>query len=212
MDKLAIQVVSDVVCPWCFIGHRRLQQAVAALDVDADITFLPFLLDPTTPPEGEDLRERLRRKYGGDPDQMFGRVEQAAASSGIALDFSKVRRSCSTVDAHTLLRHALAKGTQKALADALFTAYFQAGRDIGARAELREIAAPHGFTAEAVDALLDREEERTRTRAEAAELAAQGISGVPFFIFGGKLAVSGAQPPEVMRSAIEQALQRGAAP
>ncbi len=206
MQPLPIDVVSDVVCPWCFIGHRRLQQTLGALPIEARVTFRPFLLDPTTPPEGEDLRERLRRKYGGDPDKMFARVEQAARSSGIELDFSRIRRSCSTVDAHTLLRHAIGRGTQSALADALFTAYFQEGRDIGARDVLRALASQHGFTAEEVDALLSDPSERAETRAEAEGMSAQGISGVPFFVFDERLAVSGAQPPEVLRGAIEQAL------
>ena len=212
MQPLTIDLVSDVVCPWCFIGTKNLEAAIASLGVETELSFRPFLLDPSTPRGGEDLRERLRRKYGGDPEQMFARVEQAARNSGIALDFSRVRLSCSTVDAHTLLRHALGRGTQAALAKALFAAYFQDGRDIGDRAVLTELALAQGFSPDSVEALLV-EEERARTRAEAMALAEQGISGVPFFIFDQRLAVSGAQPAAVLKSAMEQALAtRGSEP
>ena len=94
-SRLRVEVVSDVVCPWCLIGTRRLELALAAAGVaDADVEFRPFLLDPATPPEGEDLRGRLRRKYGN-PEPMFARVEAAARQSGIELDFAKVRRAVS---------------------------------------------------------------------------------------------------------------------
>lgn len=205
MQPLTIDLVSDVVCPWCFIGTKNLETAVASLGVETKLTFRPYLLDPSTPRAGEDLRERLRRKYGADPEQMFARVEQAAKNSGITLDFSRVRRSCSTVDAHTLLRHAIERGTQVALAKALFSAYFQEGRDIGDRAVLTELSAAHSFDPDSVEALLS-DEERSSTRAEALALAEQGISGVPFFIFDERLAVSGAQPAAVLKSAMEQAL------
>jgi predicted DsbA family dithiol-disulfide isomerase len=201
---LSIDIVSDVICPWCFIGVRRLDQALDSLAerVDAKVAFLPFLLDPGTPAEGADLRERLRAKYGGDPEKMFERVEAAARESGIPLDFSKVRRTPSTIAAHTLLGHALAKGTQRALAGALFDAYFLEGRDIGDSSVLCDIAVAHGFErAEAIRVVTDHTE-LARTRAEAAAMAARGIRGVPFFIFGGHLAVSGAQSAEVLRGAL----------
>lgn len=207
VPKLDIQLVSDVVCPWCFIGHRQLERALDGLDLDVTLTFLPFLLDPNTPAEGVDLRERLRRKYGGDPEQMFGRVEAAARSAGLTLDFSRVRRACNTVGAHTLLRHALARGTQRALAQALFGAYFGDGRDIGAVDVLVEVAAAHGFTADEARALVTDTRELDTTRTQARELAEQGISGVPFFVFQDRYAVSGAQPPEVLRQVIARALE-----
>jgi predicted DsbA family dithiol-disulfide isomerase len=207
VTKLDVQLISDVVCPWCFIGHRQLERALDGLDLDVTVTFLPFLLDPETPAEGVDLRERLRRKYGGDPEQMFARVEAAAHSAGLTLDFSRVRRACNTVGAHTLLRHALPRGTQRALAQALFGAYFVEGRDIGNAAVLSELAAAHGFTAEEARVLVTDAQELSVTRAAARELSEQGISGVPFFVFQGRYAVSGAQPPEVLRQVIARALE-----
>lgn len=207
MPALSIDIVSDVICPWCLIGVRRMDQALSAFpDVEATITFHPFLLDPSTPPEGADLRERLRRKYGMDPEQMFGRVEAAARESGIPLDFTKVRRTVSTLPAHTLLRHAIEKGTQRALKNALLTAYFLEGRDVSDPGELGAIAAAHGFSEDEARALVRDETELQETRKDAAQAADEGVTGVPFFILGGRLAFSGAQPVDTMKKAIQQAL------
>ncbi len=210
MRSLSIDVVSDVICPWCLIGTRRLDAALEALpDIQAEVTYRPFLLDPTTPPEGQDLRERLRKKYGGDPEAMFARVEAAARDSGIPLDFARVRRTVSTLPAHTLLRHAIAKGTQRALAHRLFDAYFLEGKDVGQPDRLAELAAPLGFEPAETKAILADAKELERTRQEAAAMSAEGISGVPFFVFGGRLAVSGAQAVDVLRKAAVQASREG---
>jgi len=207
MPELAIDVVSDVVCPWCLIGLRRLEQALQAFpDVEASITFHPFLLDPATPDEGEDLRERLQRKYGVQPQVMFARVEAAARESGVPLDFTKVTRSVATVRAHTLLRHAVDRGTQRALKNALLEAYFIEGRDVGAVAVLVDIAAAHGFAPDEARALVSDEAELRETRAEAASVAEQGVNGVPFFVIGKRFAFSGAQPVDMMKGVIERAL------
>lgn len=207
---ITIEVVSDVVCPFCLIGTRRLAQALANVGAEADVTFHPFLLDPTTPPEGVDLRERLRRKYGGDPERMFGRVEASARESGIPLDFSKVRKTFDTTAAHTLIRHAKDKGTQVALAGELFDAYFLRGEDIGDRAVLARLAAAHGFSEQEARALLEDDGERETTKTLAAEAAAEGIQGVPFFVFDGRFAVSGAQPLEIFEQAIRKAMEPAA--
>jgi len=208
MRALTIDVVSDVVCPWCLIGVRRLEQALAAFpDVDATIRLHPFLLDPSTPEEGVDLREHLQKKYGVPAAQMFTRVEAAARESGIPLDFKKVTRGVATMRAHTLLRHAKDKGTQRALNDALLDAYFLEGRDIGNLDVLVELASAHGFDADAARALLRDEAELKATRAEAAAVSAQGISGVPFFVFAERFALSGAQPIDALQMVIERALE-----
>jgi predicted DsbA family dithiol-disulfide isomerase len=185
-----IEVVSDFVCPWCFIGTHRLEQALAGKEArTAIVSYRPFLLDPRIPPEGVDLRDTLRKKFGGDPEPMFGRVEAAARDAGIALDFSKVRRYPSTVRAHALVRRAK---DPRALANALFEAYFLQGRDIGSTEVLAELAGSADL----------EESELQRVRDEAREASAEGITGVPFFVFGDKIAVSGAQPPEVFQKAL----------
>ncbi|UJR85486.1 DsbA family oxidoreductase [Sandaracinus amylolyticus] len=207
MRELSIDVVSDVVCPWCLIGVRRLELALESFpDLRADVRFHPFLLDPTTPDEGVDLRERLRAKYGVAPERMFERVESAARESGIPLDFTKVTRSVATTRAHTLLRHAAPKGTQRALKKALLDAYFLEGRDVGSVDELVALASAHGFDPDEARALLRDDAELRRTRDEAAAVASQGISGVPFFVFGERLAFSGAQSVDTVKQVIARAL------
>ena len=210
MAPLRIDVVSDIVCPWCYIGTRRLEQAIDSLDGAGSaeaplVAYHPFLLDPSIPAAGVDLREQLRRKYGGDPEAMFARVEAAARETGIPLDFAKVQRMVSTVGAHTLLRHAAARGTQRALADALFEAYFLDGRDIGQATVLAVLAERQGFSADEALRLIGDEKERRRTREDAEESERRGVEGVPFFMFGDRLALSGAQPLTVFRSTIERA-------
>lgn len=212
MRTLTIDVVSDVMCPWCYIGARRLADALEGMpDVQATVRHVPFLLDPSTPEGGTDLRERLQAKYRMDPERMFGQVERAARESGIDLDFARVRRSFPTAAAHTLLRHAEAKGTQRALLQALYETYFLKGGDVGSPEALADIAAAHGFSRDEALRLATDPAELSRTRAEAAAVSAQGITGVPFFIFDDRLAASGAQPVEVLRRAITQALETRAA-
>src|ERR1019366_2711359 len=130
-----------------------------------------------TPPEGVHLREQLRKKYGGDPEAMFGRVEAAAHETGIPLDFAKVRRMVSTIGAHTLLRHAAPRGTQRALATALFAAYFLDGRDLGQPAVLASLAGSHGFATDEAISLIGDASERRRTREDADESERRGVEG-----------------------------------
>lgn len=209
---IEITVVSDVVCPWCLIGVTRLDQALAAMpDVKAEVRFHPFLLDPTTPEEGEDLRERLERKYKMQPSQMFARVEAAARESGIPLDFEKVRRSVSTVRAHTLIRLGEASGVSGALKRALLRAYFLEGRDVSSLEVLAEIGVAQGLEAAAIEAALLDPAQLAATKARALEASEQGVTGVPFFVFDEALAVSGAQSVEVLKQAIERAFGMRAA-
>ena len=206
MRTLRVDIYSDVVCPWCFVGVRRLERAMASQGAgDASLRFHPYLLHPDAPPEGIDLREMLARKYGGDPERMFERVERAAAESGIALDFSRVSRTYSTVGAHTLLRHAASRRTQPALAGALHSAYFLEGHNVADPAVLVELAAAHGFTSADAEQLLADEAERLQTVDDARQAARLGIRGVPFFLFDERYALSGAQPPEVFERAIAAA-------
>jgi len=206
MKSLQVDVVSDFVCPWCFIGKRRLELALQARpEVEANWSYRPFLLDPTTPEGGADLRERLLRKYG-DPEPLFRRVENAAKENGLELDFSKIRRSVSTVRAHTLSRHAIEKGTQRAFVESVFAAYFQEGRDISAMDVLVDLSGAAGFSKHECLALLENPAELAETREAATSAGLGGVTGVPFTTIGGKIAVSGAQSPEVFQKAIDQAL------
>lgn len=203
---MKIDFVSDVICPWCYIGLARLDQALDLAGIDrAVVAFHPFQLDPTTPPEGADLRERLRTKYGADPEKMFERVVAAARESGIDLDFSKVRRTPNTLKAHVLIGAAAARGTQRDVARALFAAYFREGLDVGDDDVLVGVATRNGFGAEEAAAILGDAELRSATQALARSFAQQGIGGVPFIVFDERVAVSGAQPPAVFAEAIRRA-------
>jgi predicted DsbA family dithiol-disulfide isomerase len=205
-ERLAIDVFSDVVCPWCLIGVRRLEQALAERpDVQAEVTFHPFLLDPNAPAGGADLREHLRKKYGGDPERMFSRVEAAAREAGIALDFSKIRRFAPTTPAHVLIEAAAASGRQHEMKRAMLSAYFLEGLDIADPEVLVGIAREHGLEEDQARAALADPAAAARVRATAAEASEQGVSGVPFFVFGGRLAFSGAQPLPVFLQVIDRA-------
>jgi predicted DsbA family dithiol-disulfide isomerase len=203
---LQIDVFADVVCPWCFLGHARLERVLASLGRPTRVTHRPFMLDPNTPPEGDDIPARLRRKYGVPPEQLWARLEAEARKSDLDLDLSKQRFSYPTARAHTLIRHAAAKGTQGALVHALYRANFQEARNIHDPAVLADVAAPHGFTEDEVTRLTSDEGELAATREEALGAATAGIDGVPLFVFGERLAVAGAQPEIVLRKAIEQAI------
>jgi predicted DsbA family dithiol-disulfide isomerase len=203
---LQIDLFADVVCPWCFLGSVRLDRVLAELGRPARVRHHPFMLDPDTPPEGDDVPARLQRKYGVPPQRLWARLEAEARKSGLELDLSKQRWSYPTARAHTLLRHAAPKGTQHDLTQALYRAYFQEARNIHDPEVLVDVAAPHGFAADEVVRLTGDQRELAETRDEARGAAAAGIDGVPFFVFEERIALAGAQPEIVLRSAIEQAL------
>jgi predicted DsbA family dithiol-disulfide isomerase len=206
--SITIDVFSDIVCHWCFIGGVRLEQALSGLagEVEAELCYHPFFLDPDVPPAGVSIAEKLRKKYGVDPKQLWGRAEAAARESGIALDLSRQPTMYPTAAAHTLLRHAHAKGTQPALAKALFEVYFLEAKNIADAQLLASVATAHGFSREEALELAKSDAELELTRDEALAAARSGIRGVPFYIFAGKLAVSGAQSVSVLQGAIRRAL------
>ncbi|MDR3473192.1 MAG: DsbA family oxidoreductase [Devosia sp.] len=205
---LTIDVFTDVVCPWCLVGSARLDKAIAELpdDVVVEVENHPFYLDPSVPAEGVVVADMLRQKYGRDPREMWARVEGEAKKAGLELDLSRQPRMFPTAKAHTLTRLAKPLGTQHALANAIAAAYFLGHRQINDDAVLADLAVEHGFErAEALRLINDREE-LAITEALATDAAAQGINGVPFFVFGNKYAMSGAQPQEAFVMAIDKTL------
>lgn len=215
---LAIDVVLDVVCPWCYIGKRRLEQALSTLaerepGLAPRLRWHPFQLDPTVPRDGVDRRAYRQAKFGSAARvaEINARVEAAGRSVGLAFAFDAIGRQPNTLDAHRLIAWAQAQGgvpDVDALVERLFRAFFIEGRDLGDRAELARIAAEAGADPVAARALLD-------SNLLAAEIAAAnerahnlGIGGVPFIIFDGKAAVSGAQEPDVLLDAIATARER----
>ena len=206
--QLKIDVFTDVGCPWCIVGSARLDNAIAALPEDIDIVIEnhPFYLDPNTPAEGVVVADMLREKYGKDPREMWERVESEALKAGVELDLSKQPRMFPTKKAHTITRLAKPLGIQHELANAIANAYFLEQRQIFDDNVLADIAVEFGFDrGDALDAMND-ENELAITEQLATDAAAQGIRGVPFFIFGGKYALSGAQPAEVFERALAQTL------
>ncbi len=205
MKVMKIDIFSDVVCPWCFIGTTRLDRVLATTQVAAELVHHPFLLKPDTPEGGLNIHDELRQKYGADPSAMFARVEEAAREAGLVLDLKKQPFMYPTLKAHTLLRAAAKKQTQHALSKALFAAYFLQAKNISDNEVLADVASAHGFAAEEARALVSDADELKTTRAETEQAHAHGISGVPFFVFDDRLAISGAQPDDVFERAMAQA-------
>ncbi|WEN40664.1 hypothetical protein CKCBHOJB_00192 [Thauera sp. GDN1] len=215
---LNIDLVSDFVCPWCFLGKVRLDRALADLkasrpDIDVRINWLPFFLNPDTPPEGEPYRAFLEAKFGGPikAEAVLDTVREAAAGDGLQYAFERIQTRPNTLAAHRLMYRAQAQGQKperiQALAQALFAAHFQEGRDIGDLDTLADIAAACGERREAVREWLDGRGSIDAVERMAEGVRRQGIQGVPFFILNRKLAVSGAQSAAVLGAAILQSLE-----
>jgi predicted DsbA family dithiol-disulfide isomerase len=208
MPPLVIDVVSDAVCPWCFVGKRRLDSALAAGDKPApQVRWRPFQLDATIPAEGLDRKTYMRAKFGDTIrlKEVHDRLNALGAEVGISFDFEAIQRSPNTLDAHRLIRWAAEAGVQDAVVEGLFSAYFEQGRDIGDSAVLAEIAGAAGMDANAIKQRLASPVDLEDVQAEIGQAQQIGISGVPFFIFANKLAVSGAQSVEVLRQAMAEA-------
>jgi predicted DsbA family dithiol-disulfide isomerase len=205
---MRIEVWSDVICPWCYIGKRRLERAVADFPEEVELVWRSFQLDPgapTVPREG--VAEHLGRKYGGGPDAgraMIDNVEAVAAGEGLDYRLHQAQR-VNTMDAHRLIQLAGDSGHQSALTEALMAAYFTETRNIADHVVLREIALAVGLDPIEVDGVLGSDRYRDAVEADIAQAAAYGSNGVPFFVFDGAFAVSGAQPSEVFRQALDRA-------
>jgi predicted DsbA family dithiol-disulfide isomerase len=209
--SLAIDVVSDVVCPWCFIGKRRLEGALARYakerpDAPAPaITWRPFQLNPGLPLEGMARADYIARKFGSRGGAVYDRVAAVGREVGIAFAFDRITRQPNTLAAHSLVELAGAHARQSEMKEAFFRAYFLDGVDLTARENLVAIAASAGLDRAAAETWLDDPLAREATAAEDARARAIGIEGVPFFIFNGRVGVSGAQPAEVLLDAMKQA-------
>ena len=212
-SEMNIEVVSDVVCPWCYVGKRRLEAALARSgDSGVAVRWRPFQLDPTIPSEGLDRRAYMRAKFRDDTRlaEVHARLRAVGAEVRIDFDFEAISRSPNTLDAHRLIRWAAASGVQDEVVERLFSAYFEHGRDIGDRSVLAEIAGECGMDVEALERRFAGEDDVATIRAEIAEAQEIGVTGVPFFIFASRFAVSGAQSAEVLARAIKSARSGGA--
>ena len=208
-EPLRIDVVSDVVCPWCFIGKRRLEQALALRpDIPVEVHFHPYFLNDWIPPEGISRDDYLTKKFGS-PErykQIAGRVVGAAQAEGLVYSPDKISRQPNTTDCHRLIHWAGDKGAQ--MKQRLMDLYFTEGGDLTDRETLVKAAADIGLDAAEVRAKLASDEGLAEVSVQAESAKNAGIDGVPCFIFGGALAVSGAQSPEYLVQAMEQAIAR----
>ena len=203
---ITVDVVSDVVCPWCYIGKRKLEAALRDMP-DVEVRWRPYQLDPTIPAGGLDRKAYMDKKFGAERyKEIAARIAVAGASEGIAFAFEKIAVSPNTLDAHRLIRWAASAGKQGEVKERLMQLYFTQGGDIGDRAVLVAVAEAAGMDGATVAKLLDDGSDIDAVREEIAMAQQMGVTGVPFFIFNGKVAVSGAQPPEVLRDALRQSM------
>jgi predicted DsbA family dithiol-disulfide isomerase len=212
-DKLPIAIVSDIVCPWCFIGKARLETALAqhGLTDKVAITWLPYELNPDMPPEGMDRTAYLDAKFGpGKRKEIEIRLSEAALESGVTFNWGKVTKSVNTRMAHMLVAAASTVQRGSDMKAALFKAYFQEGRDIGDMETLVAIAVEQGFDEQAAREELTNDELRETVIGLEAHASQVGVTGVPFFIVDGKLAVSGAQTAEVWAQVFAQVMKDAA--
>ncbi|PAY16364.1 disulfide bond formation protein DsbA [Rhodopirellula sp. SM50] len=208
--NLAVDVISDVICPWCYIGKRRLEKAIAALDGrhDVQVRWHPFQLNPTMPKEGISRKEYRTRKFGSWERslELDANVIAVGESEGIRFAFDQIERTPNTLDVHRLIWLADHHGCQDAVVEALFRAYFSDALDIGNRQTLIDLVVEAGLALPVVEAMLDSDDGMDAI-ATAREMSQRyGVDGVPFFIIDQKIALSGAQPTDVFVETLGQAI------
>jgi predicted DsbA family dithiol-disulfide isomerase len=191
-----VDILSDVVCPWCIVGYRQLEQALARLGIAARVTWHPFELNPEMPPEGQNLRQHLIAKYGITAEQSARArddLTRIGAELGFAFEFTDDMRMVNTFAAHRLLDWAFGEGRQHPLQMALFAAHFSQRRDVSDMAVLTDIAASVGLDADAARAVLQSGAHGSEVRQKQKAWIDQGASGVPTMVFDGRFALTGAQ-------------------
>ncbi|UJW73709.1 DsbA family oxidoreductase [Rhizobium sp. SL42] len=210
MDRITIDLVSDVVCPWCFLGKARLELAIAEVqdEVSIDINWRPYQLNPDYPPEGVDHQVELAKKLGGKErmDQAHAQLQALGAEVGIAFNFEAIKIGPNTLDAHRLIHWASqeSREVQGRVVDGLFRANFEQGRNIGDAKVLVDIAEEAGMMRSVVETLLAGEADVQHVLSEVDAAKQMGVNGVPFFIFDQQYAVSGAQPAAELANAMRE--------
>jgi predicted DsbA family dithiol-disulfide isomerase len=213
MQTVSIDIVSDVVCPWCYLGKARLDQAIAdvASELQVAVQWRPYQLNPDLPPEGVDHKQHLAAKLGGQAavDKAHETLKALGNADGIAFDFDAVKISPNTLDAHRLIRWAATNGevTQSAVVSLLFKANFEDGRNVGDQAVLLDIAAEAGLDRPVIAALLNSDADKDAVKEEIGMAREMGVTGVPCFILDGQYAVMGAQSVEVLSNALREIAQ-----
>ncbi|SLN60279.1 DsbA family oxidoreductase [Roseisalinus antarcticus] len=201
-----LDIISDPVCPWCYIGKTYLDRALETAGNPFEIEWHPFQLNPEMPPAGMDRRAYLEAKFGGPAgvDEVYGRISEAAREAGLDIDFARITRTPSTVDAHRLIHWAGIEGRQSFVVQRLFEAYFREGRDIGDAEVLADVADGAGMDAGVVLRLLATESDTDDILRRDAHSREMGVTGVPTFIVANQHAVPGAQPPDLWAKVITE--------
>ncbi|WP_211844182.1 DsbA family oxidoreductase [Neoroseomonas oryzicola] len=210
--RLQIEVVFDLVCPWCYLGTRRLRRALRARpDIVADILWRPFLLNPDIPAAGLPRQDFLTRKFGGEERarRLHATISELGRAEGVPFRFDRILRMPSSLDAHRLVRYAAREGQADQMVEALFHGYFAEGLDLGHIDSLVRIATRVGLEQGAVHRFLDSGAEADAVHAENLRAHRLGINGVPCFVVAGRHAIAGAQEPEVIERLIDVALVEG---
>jgi predicted DsbA family dithiol-disulfide isomerase len=210
---MRVDIVSDMVCPWCWIGERRLMKALELTGVPLQVTWHPYQLDVDVPDAGVPWREYMAAKFGGSErlEGVIASMAPIAVNAGIELRYDRIQRYPNTTAAHALSQIAAESGRQAHVQQALFRAYFTLGEDIGDVETLRQIAVDCGLDGPSVVERLRSRADWPLVTAAIEDAAKAGISGVPLFIFDRRLAVSGAQEPEFFAEAIREAMSTAGA-
>jgi predicted DsbA family dithiol-disulfide isomerase len=219
-----IDVISDVVCPWCFIGKRNLERALETWrakhpDETPTVRWHPFQLNPQLPDSGVPRKQYLENKFGGAEraKEIYARVSAAGKRAGIDFAFDNIQVQPNTIDAHRLIHYAAEHGkedaaiSQDAMTEGIFRRYFVEGADLSSKQTLADIAQAAGMNRDEVAAYLASDTDRALIEEQDRRARAIGVEGVPFFILNQRLALSGAQPPEVIVEAMEKAREESAA-
>ncbi len=206
--RLSIEVVHDLVCPWCFLGVRRLLRTMRRRpDLLFDLVWRPFLLNPDMPRVGMARGDYVIRKFGGEDRarRLYASITEIGRGEGVQFRFDRLRRTPSSIDAHRLVRFAARYGCADAMVEALFSAHFTDGRDIGDHGVLVAVAEACGLDGTAVARFLPTEDETDLVHADNLRAHRLGINGVPCFVIGGRHAIAGAQEPEVIERLLDVA-------
>ena len=206
---LTVHVISDVVCPWCYIGKRRLEKAIAAYGGPVKVRWLPYQLNPTMPKEGISRREYRTKKFGSweRSQELDARVIAVGKEEGIDFSFDRIERTPNTLDAHRLIWLADKEGVQDAVVESLFLAYFTNGREISDRQTLLDVVAEAGLNRSKAEAVLHSDDGMEAVKEAEALSRRQHVDGVPFFSVNDQITLAGAQSPDTFLEAFRQGEQ-----
>ena len=208
-QTIQVDIVSDIVCPWCWLGVRYFQKAAKQSKYDVNLTWRPYMLDPAVPEEGTPYSAYMKQKFGNGPSNRFKAMRESLEAQGptlgIDFKFDDILMRPNTLNAHRLLKWAQGQDLGDAASDALFRTFFTDLKDVGDHAILKEIAEEIGMDAKLVEELLAKDDDKNAVREEIMYFRNLGVNGVPCFIYNGQFAVQGAQPAETHLKAMEQA-------